>query len=278
MSNLPLTIWLDSGAFSAWNVGREIDLDHYIAYIKANIEHIDYYVNLDVIPGAFGRVPTQEEVEESAAKGWENMLRMEAEGLKPIPVFHMGEQFKWLRRMVEHGCPYIGISPANDRTTEKKRLWLDRVFAEITDKEGWPVVKTHAFGVTAIDLLIRYPWYSADSTTWIMIAARGKILVPKCKPNGEWDWSKKPDIVYLSEPFGEGDILRRGMKLSKWRQVDSERKHVEQWLMQAGTTLEIAESDYKERARICCYFFQEFERNFKPQPFRRARTPMFEDE
>ena len=41
------TLWLDSGAFSAWNVGREIDLDHYIAYIKANIEHIDYYVNVE---------------------------------------------------------------------------------------------------------------------------------------------------------------------------------------------------------------------------------------
>jgi hypothetical protein len=272
-----MTFWLDSGAFSAWNVGREIDLDHYIAYIKANIEHIDYYVNLDVIPGAFGVVPSPAEVEASAEAGWANMLKMEAEGLKPIPVFHMGEQFKWLRRMIDHGCEYIGISPANDRTTDKKRVWLDRVFSEITDAKGMPVVKTHAFGVTAIDLLIRYPWYSADSTTWIMIAARGKILVPKCKADGTWDWHRKPDIIYLSEPFGEGEVLQRNLKLSEWRKIESERAHVEQWLAQAGSSILLAETDYKERARLCCYFFQEFERNFVPVPFKRSRRPLFED-
>jgi hypothetical protein len=267
---------LDSGAFSAWNVGREIDLDHYIAYIKANIEHVSCYVNLDVIPGAFGVTPSPTEVEESAEKGWANMLRMEAEGLKPIPVFHMGEQFKWLRRMVEHGCPYIGISPANDRTTDKKRVWLDRVFSEITDEQGWPVVKTHAFGVTAIDLLIRYPWYSADSTTWIMIAARGKILLPHWE-KGAWNFNKKPQICYISEPFGEGHVLLRGMKESAWRHIDGEREHVLQWLAEAGSSLTLAETDYKERARLCCYFFQRFEQGFTPGPFKRSRTHLFED-
>ena len=273
-----MTFWLDSGAFSAWNIGKAIDLDHYIAFVKTHIEHIDYCVNLDVIPGSWGNVPTAAEVEASAEASWSNMLRMEAEGLQPIPVFHMGEQFKWLRRMVDHGCEYIGISPANDRVTSKKRLWLDRVFSEITDVSGNPVVKTHAFGVTAIDLLIRYPWYSADSTTWIMIAARGKILVPKCKLRGGWDWTKKPDIIYLSEPFGEGDVLQRNLKDSAWRKVASEREHVLTWLADAGTTLEVAETDYKERARLCCYFFQEFERNFVPLPFKRSRAHLFEDD
>jgi hypothetical protein len=271
-----MTLWLDSGAFSAWNVGREIDLDHYIAYIKANIEHIDYYVNLDVIPGAFGVVPSPAEVEASAEAGWANMLRMEAEGLKPIPVFHMGEQFRWLRRMVEHGCPYIGISPANDRTTDKKRVWLDRVFSEITDAAGMPVVKTHAFGVTAIDLLIRYPWFSADSTTWIMIAARGKILLPRWE-NGKWNFNRKPSICYISEPFGEGHVLLRGLKESAWRHIESERKHVEQWLAEAGSDLTTAETDYKERARLCLYFFLRFEKEFVPKPFKRTSNHLFED-
>ena len=273
-----MNLWLDSGAFSAWNVGREINIDHYIAYIRANIQHVDYYVNLDVIPGAFGRTPSPTEVEESAQKSWDNMLRMEAEDLKPIPVFHMGEQFKWLRRMVEHGCPYVGISPANDRTTDKKRVWLDRVFGEITDAQGWPIVKTHAFGVTAIDLLIRYPWFSADSTTWIMIAARGKILLPHWE-KGAWNFNKKPQIRYISEPYGEGAILLRGMKEAEWRRINSERAHVEQWLEEAGSSLELCETDYKERARLCAFFFQEFERNFVPQPFKRqgAKVAIFED-
>ena len=270
------TFMLDSGAFSAWNCGKEVDLDHYIAYIRANIEHLDHYVALDVIPGAFGVTPSPAEVEVSAQRSWENLLYMEAHGLQPIPVFHMGEQFKWLRRMVEHGCPYIGISPANDRTTDKKRVWLDRVFDEITDPNGKPVVKTHAFGVTAIDLLMRYPWYSADSTTWIMIAARGKILLPHWE-HGKWKFDKKPSICYISEPYGEGHVLLRGMKEAAWRHVASEREHVEAWLAYAGSTLQKAEEDYKERARLCAFFFLEFERNFVPQPFKRTKPRLFGD-
>lgn len=267
---------LDSGAFSAWNCGKEVDLDHYIAFIRAHAEYLDYYVALDVIPGAFGVTPTPEEVEVSAARSWDNLLYMEAHGLQPIPVFHMGEQFKWLRRMVEHGCPYIGISPANDRTTGAKRVWLDRVFDEITDPEGKAVVKTHAFGVTSIDLLMRYPWYSADSTTWIMMAARGKILLPHWE-HGKWKFDKKPSVCYISEPYGEGFVLVRGLKDAAWRHVESEREHVLSWLAYAGSTLERAEQDYKERARLCAFFFLEFERNFVPKPFRRAKPRLFGD-
>lgn len=267
---------LDSGAFSAWASGKEIDLDHYCAFIRAHAEYLDYYVCLDVIPGAFGRTPSPEEVEVSAQKSWDNLIYMQREGLDPVPVFHMGEQFKWLRRMVDHGCPYIGISPANDRTTSAKRVWLDRVFNEITDADGKPFVKTHAFGVTAIDLLTRYPWYSADSTTWIMIAARGKILVPRWV-GGKWAFDKKPMICYISEPYGEGATLLRGMKEAQWRHVPSEKEHVESWLRHCGSTLDQCAEDYKERTRVCCQFFQEFERHFVPQPFKRVKPHLFED-
>lgn len=274
-----MNLILDSGAFSAWNLGKEIDLDHYIAYIKANIEYIDEYVNLDVIPASRGVMPTPAEVEASAQKGWDNMLRMEAEGLHPIPVFHMGEEFKWLERMIEHHCTYIGISPANDRTTKDKRLWLDRVFDRITDAEGWPTVKTHAFGVTAVDLLIRYPWYSADSTTWVLSAGRGRVLVPKWKKTGGWDFNSTPITLYLSEPFeGTDEAARiRSLQLSAWRDVPAQRAHVEHWLKDAGSSIELCETDYKERTRVCCFFFQEFERKFVPQPFNRANAHLFRD-
>jgi len=281
-----LNLLLDSGAFSAWNNGKAIDLDHYIAFIKANIEHIEHYVNLDVIPGEFGRTPSPSEVEVSAEQGWANMLRMEAEGLRPIPVFHMGEQFKWLRRMVEHGCPYIGISPANDRPTKAKAVWLDRVFDQITDAAGWPLVRTHAFGVTSIDLLIRYPWYSADSTTWIMIAARGKILLPRWE-NDAWNFNRRPSICYVSEPhLGAEDLtakqraeaVKRSLEQSQWRHITAERKHVEDWLAFCDSSLELCEVDYIERTRVCLRFFLEFEKQHVDQPFKRTKQHLFEDD
>lgn len=269
---------LDSGAFSAWNCGKSIDIDHYIAFIRAHADWIDYVVALDVIPGAFGTTPGPAEVEASAEQSWAQFLYMEKEGITAIPVFHMGEQFKWLRRMVDHGCKYIGISPANDRTTKAKRVWLDRVFDDICDKDGLPVVKTHAFGVTSIDLLIRYPWFSADSTTWIMMAARGKILLPHWV-NGQWKFDKRPQVCYISEPYtGAGaEIMLRGMQEAAWRDIPAQRQHVEQWLAYAGSSLEHAEQDYKERARLCAFFFLEFERCFVPQPFKRAKPRLFGD-
>src|SRR5487761_2695056 len=192
-----LDLMLDSGAFTAWRKKSSVDLEEYINYIRKNCEHIDIAVNLDVIPGEFGRVPEPAEVEASAQQGWNNMLTMEAEGIFPMPVFHMGESFKWLHRMIEHGSRYIGISPANDRTTNEKILWLDRVFVEIVDSKGWPVVKTHAFGVTSVPILFRYPWYSADSAAWVFTAATGGIMVPKSK-NGFFNYSEKPYVVSVS--------------------------------------------------------------------------------
>jgi len=37
------TLMLDSGAYSAWNLGGHVDLDEYIEFCKAS--QVDYYVN-----------------------------------------------------------------------------------------------------------------------------------------------------------------------------------------------------------------------------------------
>jgi hypothetical protein len=270
------TFMLDSGAYGAWSRGEVIDIDHYIAFIRSNVEFCEHYVNLDVIPGSFGHTPDAAEVEVSAQKSWDNLLYMEGEGLQPIPVFHMGERFWWLHRIIEHGCPYVGISPANDRSTKDKRVWLDRVFDDITDSGGVPIVKTHAFGVTAIDLLIRYPWASADSTTWIMLPARGKILVPQWG-NGKWLFNVTPLIYYVSEPFGDEGAVMRGLHNAKWREVDHKVAHVQAWLKFCQSDLQLVEKDYPERVRVCCLFFQEFERNLVPTPFKRRKARLFKD-
>lgn len=273
----PNFFMLDSGAYSAWNSGVPIDIDQYIAYIRENIQHIDCYVALDVIPGSFGVVPTAAEVEASAEKSWENLLYMEEHGLEPIPVFHMGEQFKWLRKMVDHGCSYIGISPANDRTTQAKQLWLDRVFNEITDADGHPVVKTHAFGVTSVPLMLRYPWESVDSTTWILCPARGKIIVPPYE-GGRFRYDRSPRILRVGDPVGDDPTaVAKHLHELKWMQSPSFLEHVKEFLAAANSSMEACADDYLERTRVCCYYFLEFERNYVKRPFKRAKRLMFED-
>lgn len=246
---------LDSGAFSAWSRGEKLDIDAYIAFIFANAEYIDHYVNLDVIPGSFGVVPTQAEVEESARQSWENFLYMESHGLKPMPVFHMGESFKWLLMMTTHGCDYIGISPANDRPTAQKRQWLDRVFTALARRDGTPGVKTHGLGVTAIPLLTRYPWYSVDSSSWTTASARGVLFVPPLV-DGKAAYDRSPLVIYMSGVKAQQSDERDYRTLSRLL-----RAHVDSYIEQAETTIELCKTDCKERARVCAYYFLQYEKH-----------------
>jgi|SRR5262252_6628889 len=41
----------------------------------------------------------------------------------------------------------------------------------VTDDKGWPLRKLHGFGVGALELIQRYPWYSVDSTSWLFASA-----------------------------------------------------------------------------------------------------------
>lgn len=173
---------LDSGAYSAWIKNRSIDMDAYVSFIESC--HPDLFgvvANIDVIPGAWGHVPTQSEIDKSAAAGWENyhalQRRLAPRGIKPMHIFHQGENFKWLTRLMDE-MEYFGISPGNDRRTSQKQAWLDECMRYLTDKTGKPIRKFHGFGVAAFSLVTRYPWYSVDATTWRQLAMYGMVLYP----------------------------------------------------------------------------------------------------
>jgi len=168
-------ILLDSGAFSAWNKGKIISFEDYIQFYLKNKNEIDYVVNLDIIPGKPFQKPTKEQIKESAKGGWNNYIRMINEGVekeKLIHVFHQGEDFKWLMRM--NKMDYIGISPANDKNTTQKLSWLKECMKYINDD-----TKFHGFGVTALKLILEFPWYSIDSASWTLRGgAYGLIDLP----------------------------------------------------------------------------------------------------
>lgn len=192
-------IVLDSGAYSAWKTGGEVNLDEYIKFILENESLFDVIVNLDVIPGKPFTKITKEDVEASTRKGWRNYKKMLAAGVpkeKLLHVFHQGEDFSVLQKMVKE-IPYIGISPANDKTVEQRKVWLDKCMEYVTDKNNMPIVKFHGFGITEFNLMFRYPWYSVDSTTWIMVGNFGKVLIPPFK-NGKYDYSGFPMKLSVS--------------------------------------------------------------------------------
>lgn len=184
-------ILLDSGAFSAWRRGSEIPLGNYIAYCKRHKHEVDAYVNLDCIPGENGKMDhSQSAIEKSAAKSYETLQIMKAEGLHPIPVFHQGERFEWLDKMLDDGEPYVGISPYLRSHQNEIIEWMDKCFTRITDSKGRPYIKTHGFGVTAPVLCRRYPFFSVDSTSWSVGGGYGSILVPHDGGDGTPDYTR----------------------------------------------------------------------------------------
>lgn len=250
-------IMLDSGAYSAWKSKASIDIDEYAIFIKQNIEYIESYVNLDCIPGSFGVIPDAAEVERSAAVSWENLIHLQSYDLDPVPVFHMGERFFWLQKMIDHGCEYIGISPANDRTTYQKRLWLDRVFELITDSHGLPIVKTHAFGVTAASLINKYPWYSVDSASWIFTSAMGSIMVPVFK-NGIPDYSRSPSVIYMSD--SDKKAVESGDTKSYVSLSEKSKQFIKEYLEKyCAVTVEQCIANAYCRSRVCAVFFKNLE-------------------
>lgn len=146
-------LMLDSGAFSAWKQGGEIDVNCYIAYIQRS--RIGKYIALDVVG----------DPEKSDA----HVRQMEEAGLHPIPVFHFGSDFRWLDRYAAR-YPYIALGG----TVGKPKRVRDAFFAEVFARH--PQIHYHGLGMTTPELLSRYPWFSVDSTTWLVGKKQGRLV------------------------------------------------------------------------------------------------------
>lgn len=243
--------FLDSGAYSAWSRKTAIDIDEYCAFIKANADHIEVYACLDAIPGEPGRSATEKERIEAAELSWRNYLYMIGEGLDPLPVFHYGEDFKYLERMLAYGCKYIGIGGLVHVPGPMRRHWLDRVFKRLTDAQGLPIVKTHGFGMTAVPLIFRYPWHSIDSTTWIQITANGAVYLP-AMVNDEFVFDQVPSTVTVST---RNPKQASGGKAAN-TMSPAMRAILDRWLAACGKTYAEVISNYYHRAVVNVTYFK----------------------
>lgn len=192
---------LDSGAFSVWSKGDVINLDEYVEYCSEHPE-ISYYVALDVIPGKPNDIKSLSVsgIEAACEEGWRNYLKMlrKLPIEKTIPVFHQGDNPKWLEKYLSLGCPFIGISPANDRTTDQRIRWLETLRPVACGHDGSPKAKYHGFAVTGHKVMCSWCWFSVDSATWVRLAGLGFIIVPK-RTRGKWDYAKAPWTIAVSE-------------------------------------------------------------------------------
>jgi len=164
---------LDSGAYTASrNPNVKLDIDEYIEFIRQHGDIFDYCINLDVIGN-----------DESSYKNWKYIRQ---QGIDVLPVFHMGTDEKWLQKYLRQ-ADYIGLGAVANVSTDQRISGLTRIWIQhLLDSKGMPKAKIHALGLTATNVLLRFPWYSVDSSSPNLMAGFGKITLPKIiKENGE---------------------------------------------------------------------------------------------
>jgi len=270
---MKLDIILDSGAFSAWTKQTTIDIEAYTNFCLKWLDKVNYVVSVDVIPGKFGQKQLSQEVrEESARQGWENYLYMRGRGIpveKLIHVFHQGEEFYWLERMIAE-MPYIGLSPANDRTTKEKYEWLHLCMKYVTDPKGMPIVKFHGFAVTSHMLMTRFPWASVDSTAWVHTSRYGTVWIPK-KIGGKYDFVTSPHKIVVSDRSPSLDnVGKHFTTLEK-----AEQQEVLSYLETLSVSMEELQSEYRRRDFVNVRFMVGLAEQLPwPRPFRRTATPL----
>lgn len=163
-------VFLDSGAFSAFTKGIDVDMPAYCEYVRRNediIEKVDGAVCASVLDGIGDPLKT-----------WQNQEAMERLGVRPLPCFHYGEDERYLEWYMAR-YEYITLGGMVPISTPQLFHWLDRIWERyLTDGSGRPRLKVHGFGLTSRSLMARYPWYSVDSSSWVQIAANGGVLEP----------------------------------------------------------------------------------------------------
>src|SRR5579864_2316714 len=96
-----INLIMDSGAFSAYRLGIEIDIKDYGRFVRDNSQHFEAVCLDHIFP---------EDTEVSASKSFDNFKQLWDMGAKTMPVFHYGERIEWLDKMLEAGADYIGLS------------------------------------------------------------------------------------------------------------------------------------------------------------------------
>lgn len=271
-------VFLDSGAFSAFTKGAIIDIDEYCSFILDNIDHFTTIAGLDVIGDDVASMANQKYMEEQ----W---------GIDALPCFHYGEDFSYLDKYIEK-YDYIAIGGLIAAGNKNIKPFLDKVFSEhICDSKGRPRVKVHGFAMTSPVLMVRYPWYSVDSSSWNYGARNCFIYMPK-KIKGKWDYTKKPTPYVLSTARTE-EI--RQHRPGEWEQMleyfdyvgmDTGESHIkrvtdpknyqlkenEQWSVRKYSGfVEVVErpgvlTDPRARNVLNVIYFQEIEKHIQENP------------
>jgi hypothetical protein len=154
-------LFLDSGAFSAFTLGQPISLDEYMRFLELFEDQFYMYASLDN--------------KADQAETYANYKQLRKSGFNPAPVWHaIGGPEAYLEEyFADANVPYVCVGAIAKEKIQDHIAYqrLNLVFRYV----GQYKKPVHAFGRTEPELLVRYPFTSADSSTWYVVRM-GAIL------------------------------------------------------------------------------------------------------
>jgi hypothetical protein len=161
-------LFLDSGAFTARKKNVHIPTWAFGEYVNLTEGLWDAVSSLDTIGSG----------ERAARASYEAFVELRALGAQVQPVWHVREPEPWLQKYLDEGYKYVFIGGMVGESIPWLKWRLDAIWSGyLTDRDGTPKVDVHGFGLTNIELLFRYPWYSVDSTSWLKNGIDGSCLL-----------------------------------------------------------------------------------------------------
>lgn len=194
LKQVPCRDWvLDSGAYSAANSGKAINLEEFTAFAKKRLETdplLTEVFALDVIG--------------DPVRSMENTRYMHAQGVHAIPCFHVGEPWEFLEEMKVFPKIALGglaMKGPGKLNTAKKIEWCEQCFARV-----WPK-KIHGFGLGSERIVSALPFHSTDASSW----ETGPACFGNWRKYGKMSW-KGSSQNYASEahllPSHDGKCAR----------------------------------------------------------------------
>ena len=264
-------LFIDSGAFTAWTKGAQIDVDEYINWLNERKDFITLFGQVDKIPGDIKTGATSKQVKEAAEETWQNYLYMRERVINKdglLYTFHVGEPYKYLEQALEwkdengNHIKYIALGGMVGKPSNVKIGFLNKCF-EIISNSNNPNVQVHTFGMTSLNLLTSYPITSADSTGWIMTAVTGSVFSPygniclsvETQTNNTKE--VKNNLVDI-----EVTNAKNFINLPKYKQ-----DLLLEYINKTGFKLKELQNDYRQREKFNIKYLQEWsERNFYEKP------------
>jgi len=227
--------FMDSGAWSAFTLWEKIDLDAYMAFLHKHRSVLWTYSNLDNMT--------------SSAVTAQNQIEMEAAGLRPLAVFHTGEEWSRLEEYVER-YSYMALGKIIPfRGTPKVIIpWMAKCM-RIAAGTG---TRFHGFGLSSVNLLRLFSWYSSDSSSWMSSFRYGYVPL--------WDDSRgklrQVDYPTARRHYTEERHLWDAHGHDLWRPLDDGKITRDKVaVMGAMAYMKMADALQREHRAPYAYFF-----------------------